>query len=68
VRTIHIPSEGDRFLSPGGRENYQAKAEGYSMYPFIAGSTVLLGPVNDSVTLIPENCGMERESGFVLHR
>jgi signal peptidase I len=48
----------------------RAKAEGYSMYPFIRpGSTVLLGPVNDSVTLIPgEIVAWKRESGFVLHR
>jgi signal peptidase I len=48
----------------------RAKAEGYSMYPFIRpGSTVLLGPVNDSVTLIPgEIIAWKRESGFVLHR
>jgi signal peptidase I len=48
----------------------RAKADGYSMYPFIRpGSTVLLGPVNDSVTLIPgEIVAWKRESGFVLHR
>jgi signal peptidase I len=48
----------------------RAKAEGYSMYPFIRpGSTVLLGPVNDSITLIPgEIVAWKRESGFVLHR
>jgi signal peptidase I len=48
----------------------RAKAEGYSMYPFIRpGSTVLLGPVDDGVTLIPgEIVAWKRESGFVLHR
>ncbi len=48
----------------------RAKAEGYSMYPFIKpGSIVLLGPVNDSITLIPgEIIAWKRESGFVLHR
>jgi signal peptidase I len=48
----------------------RAKAEGYSMYPFIRpGSMVLLGPINDSVTLIPgEIVAWKRESGFVLHR
>ena len=48
----------------------RAKAEGYSMYPSIRpGSTVLLGPINDSVTLIPgEIVAWKRESGFVLHR
>jgi signal peptidase I len=48
----------------------RAKAEGYSMYPFIRpGSTVLLGPVNESVTLIPgEIIAWKSESGFVLHR
>lgn len=48
----------------------RAKAEGYSMYPFIKpGSIVLLGPVNDSITIIPgEIIAWKRESGFVLHR
>ena len=48
----------------------RAKAEGYSMYPFIRpGSKVLLGPVNDGVTLIPgEIIAWKRESGLVLHR
>jgi signal peptidase I len=48
----------------------RAKAEGYSMYPFIRpGSTVILGPVNDGITLIPgEIVAWKRESGFVLHR
>jgi hypothetical protein len=48
----------------------RAKAEGYSMYPFIRpGSTVLLGPVDKDVTLIPgEIIAGRRESGFVLHR
>ena len=48
----------------------RAKAEGYSMYPFIKpGSMVLLGPVNDSITLVPgEIIAWKRESGFVLHR
>jgi signal peptidase I len=48
----------------------RAKAEGYSMYPFIKpGSIVLLGPVNDSITLIPgEIIAWKRDSGFVLHR
>ncbi|MGD0341471.1 MAG: hypothetical protein ABSA76_07175 [Bacteroidales bacterium] len=48
----------------------RAKADGYSMYPFIRpGSSVLLGAVNDDVTLIPgEIIAWKRESGFVLHR
>jgi signal peptidase I len=48
----------------------RAKAEGYSMYPFISpGSTVLLGPVNEGATLVPgEIIAWKSESGFVLHR
>ena len=48
----------------------KAKAEGYSMYPFIKpGSDILLGPVNEGVTLVPgEIIAWKRESGFVLHR
>jgi signal peptidase I len=48
----------------------RAKAEGYSMYPFLKpGSIIMLGPVNDETILIPgEIIAWKRESGFVLHR
>ena len=48
----------------------RATADGYSMYPFIRpGSTVLLGPVNEDVIIVPgEIIAWKRESGFVLHR
>jgi hypothetical protein len=48
----------------------RARAEGFSMYPFIRpGSMILLGPVNDETILSPgEIIAWKRESGFVLHR
>jgi signal peptidase I len=51
-------------------KNIRARADGYSMYPFIKpGSTILLGPVNNKSVLSPgEIIAWKRESGFVLHR
>jgi signal peptidase I len=59
---------GFTLLSEG--KTIKAKADGYSMYPFIRpGSVIVLGPVNDETTLTPgEVIAWKRESGFVLHR
>jgi signal peptidase I len=48
----------------------RARAEGFSMYPFIRpGSIILLGPVSDDTVLSPgEIIAWKRDSGFVLHR
>lgn len=48
----------------------KARAEGFSMYPFIKpGTSVLLGPVDDETVLSPgEIIAWKRDSGFVLHR
>jgi|WetSurMetagenome_2_1015567.scaffolds.fasta_scaffold03381_9 hypothetical protein len=48
----------------------KARADGYSMYPFIRpGSMILLAPVTDETVLAPgEIIAWKRESGFVLHR
>jgi signal peptidase I len=48
----------------------RVKAEGFSMFPFIKpGSMILLGPVNEAISLIPgEIVAWKKEPGFVLHR
>ncbi|MGA1978628.1 MAG: signal peptidase I [Bacteroidales bacterium] len=48
----------------------RAKADGYSMYPFIKpGSVILMEPVTPETTFLPgEIVAWKRDSGFVLHR
>jgi len=50
--------------------NLKARAEGYSMYPFIKpGSIVTLAPVNEETILSPGDIiAWKREAGFVMHR